>query len=168
MILTAGYKKKKGFTLVEVLVYLAILLVASSAAVSVLLSLRFVLERNRVERALADTATSLLERLVREVRDAERVSTIGSGLLELTRSPTTTRFYQSGGDVIVKTEVGGVTVSEYALDSAHTEISNLTFASYTVGTTTMVRAVFAATITGVYASTTENFSTAAVLRGSYE
>ena len=160
--------KKRGFTLVEVLVYLGILLVASSVAVSVLLSLRFVFERNRIERTLGDTATSILERLVREARDAKSISTISSGVLELTHSPTTTRFYQSGEDVMIRTVVGGVAVSDYALDSTRVAISNLTFASYSAGTTTMVRASFSAKVTGAYASTTENFSTAAVLRGSYE
>ncbi len=169
MMYMAGYKKKKeGFTLVEVLVYLTILLIASFVAISALSSLRFVLERNRMERALGDTATSILERVVRETRGAESVSTIGVGLLELMYSPTTTRFYQSAGDVMVRTQVGGVTVSEYALDSTRVEISNLTFTAFSTGTTTVVRALFSATVTGVYASTTENFSSAAVLRGSYE
>lgn len=160
--------KKQGFTLIEMLIYIAVLTLATSAAVVTLISLRTVLERNRVERQLTDAATSILERFVREVRGAKGVG-ISGGLLQLNQTPTTTSFYLSGSDVKVRTQVGGSVLSDYPLDPPSVVVSNLSFTEYTgTSTSSAVRVSFTLSVTGSRASTTKMFGTTAVARGSYE
>lgn len=164
----------KGFTLVEMIIYIAILLVVSMAAIVTTLSLRDTFERNRVERELASAASHTLERMVREIRDADTVNGasvlgISPGMLLLDDAggtPAQVSFNLSGGQVLLYED--GVEVGP--LTPASVTATDLAFFTHTQagGTTDLVRVELTLSVATRFASTTRMFSTAAVLRGSYE
>lgn len=159
-----------GFTLIEVLVYIGVLLLSAIAVVTMFFSLRDVFERNRTERELADAATEILERFGREARYAteiEGTSVLGSspGLLDLDQISTSTRFSLSGDDLIM--EQNGSVVG--ALHPESISVTSLVFTKFeSVSTSTAVRAAVTLSATNRFASTTKTFYTTALLRGSYD
>lgn len=163
-------KRARGFTLIEVVIYIAVLLLATSAVVATFFSLRQVFERNRVERELADAATEILDRIGREARYATAIantSTLGTspGVLDLDQGATTTRFSVSGGDVVFRQN--GVDIG--SLDSAGVGVDSLIFTKYeNVGTSTAVRTQLTLSVTTKFASTSKAFYTTSLLRGSYD
>lgn len=162
---------KKGFTLIEMLVYLAILILATTTVVMAFLSLRTLFERNKSERKLSDAATLILERFVREARSAKSATVLASDAVDFDLSPTTTRFYLAGTDIKMRTSVGGTALFDEALDSPSVVVSSLRFTKYSItgtATSTAVHIDLGLVVPGVYASTTKLFQTTAVLRGSYE
>jgi len=117
---------KRGFTLIEVLVYLAVLVLVASAGVSTFLSLDTVLIRNQTERELTQSAEVTLERMLRDIRRATAADvTIGSQLT-LTSLGTTTVFSLSGGNVIVN--VNGAELGPLTTDDV--TVQSLTFSKY--------------------------------------
>lgn len=161
---------QKGFSLVEMLVYIAVLVLVSMAVVLTFFSLRDTFERNRVERELADAATNVLERIGRDARNAESIdvllSTLGTspGTLVLNSGATTTSFYIATGTVAVSvnsSEIGPLVPQGVSVDS-------LIFRRYTNAATEAVRIELILSVSGSFASSTKSFYTTAVLRGSYD
>ncbi len=66
-------KNNQGFTLVEALVYFSILLIASVAAVATYLSYSDILRELNARTIITDNAQVVMERVVREVRNAGAV-----------------------------------------------------------------------------------------------
>lgn len=160
----------KGFTLVEILVYIAVLVLAVSVMVTLFLSLNTVLSRNQVERELAHTAQVTLERMVRDIRSAATADTTVANQLTLQTKggATTTVFSLSGVGVIMSvndTNLGSLTSDTVAVD-------DLTFTKYEhFGTeleTTLVRIALTLSVSTNAASSTNTYYTSAVLRGTYE
>lgn len=161
---------KKGFTLVEMLVYMAVLVLIAGALVTTFLSLNTVLLRNATERTLTHAATVSLERMVRDMRSADTVntglSTLGTspGTLALTDGATTTRFYISSGRLVVS--VNGVELGP--LTPEEVTVEDLIFQRYVGATTEMVRASLTLSVSSKAASSTRTYYGSGVLRGSYE
>ena len=162
-------QKKRGFSLVEVLVYLAVLILVVSVSISTYLSLNTVLLRNKTERTLTNAAHVALERVVRDIRNS---STVNTGLSTLGSSPgvltldsgTTTQFQLSGDSVAVSvngTELGPLTGPNVTVDE-------LIFYRYLGLTTELVRVKLTLSVSTKAASSTRTFYSSAVLRGSYE
>ncbi len=167
---TQNRVSNRGFTLIEILFYIAIMVLLSGAFVTTFLSLDTVLVRNRTERELSQSASVSLERIVRDIRASNSVnaglSSFGTspGVLTLVEQSTTTRFYLSGGSLLVNvngTEIGPLT-------SGAVTVQDLTFYKYTGSTTDMVRVGLTLSAQSKGASSTRTFYTSAVLRGSYE
>ena len=70
--------KKKGFALLETIVYVSILTVLSVSLVSSLLLLNQSLQRIVIYRIIDDSAQEVMEKIIREVRAAHTVDTISS------------------------------------------------------------------------------------------
>jgi type II secretory pathway pseudopilin PulG len=159
-----------GFSLIEALVYLSITVVLAGALVTTFLSLNTTLLRNRTERELTHSASVSLERMVRDIREANSVdtgmSTLGSspGVLELESASGTTRFYLSSGALVVN--VNGTEIGPLTSDAV--TVQGLVFQKYTGSTTDMVRVGLTLSAVSRAASSTRTFYTSAVLRGSYE
>lgn len=160
----------RGFTLIEMLVYIAVLVLAVSAMVTLFLSLNTTLSRNQVERALAHTAQVALETMVRDIRAAETADTTVANQLTLQTKggATTTVFSLSGTGVtlnINSTNLGSLTSDEVTVE-------DLTFTKYEhIGTeleTTLVRVALTLSVSTKAASSTRTYYSSAVLRGSYE
>lgn len=164
------YNHQRGFTLVETLVYIGVMVVIASALVTTFLSLSVSLAKSKTDRELTESATLALERISRTLRSADSVDVLGStfgvspGILELTEGGTTTSFYVSGDRLVISvngTERGSLTSSEVVVE-------DLTFTHYQGSMTELVRAAITLSIESDTASSTRTFYTSAVVRGSYE
>jgi prepilin-type N-terminal cleavage/methylation domain-containing protein len=162
-------KKEKGFSLVEMLVYMAVFLLIASALVITFLSFDTTLIRNKTERVLAQEARVGLEHMLLAIRHADSVDTV---LSTLDTSPgelilegdETIRFYLSGGILIM--EVDGETLGPITSDAVTVE--DITFNYQSSAATDVVRIELELSSVTKAASTTRTFNAGAILRGTYE
>lgn len=160
----------RGVTLIEVLVYAAVLVTLATALVASMISLRSVLERNARERALATAAGNVMERFTRDVRDADSVNVLlstlqaTSSVLVLESGATTTTYSLQNGALML--EVEGAVLG--ALTPDDVRVTKWSVVRYDGSSSDMVRAELELSVTGKYASSTETFALSSVLRGSYE
>ncbi|MCA9363812.1 type II secretion system protein [Candidatus Kaiserbacteria bacterium] len=157
----------KGFSLIEVIVYIAVLVLLSSAAVTTLLSFDTALLRNKTERVLTNAATVALERMEHDMRDALTADTTVSGQLTLTSPDATTVFSTDSGQLVL--EVDGV--DQGPLTPSDVTVDSVTFTRYISAgelDTEMVRVALTLSIETHAASLTETYYVSAILRNSYE
>lgn len=165
---------RRGFSLIEVIVYIAILAVLSTFAVNTLLLIHSSLAEIRVTRALNASAAVAVERMIRVIRDGRSVnigaSTFGSspGVLALTgsESPALTHRFSVSGKALLLESGSNPAVR---LTPSGVLVENLVFRLVTASTTSQaikVELTLAAS-TGK-ATTTQNFYGTAVLRNSYD
>ena len=162
-----------GFTLIEIIVYIAILAVVSVLAVNMLLEIQLSLGEIRVTRNLSAAASVAMERMARTIRDAKSVNAGAStfnaspGVLTLTGSETpaqTHRFLVSGGALMAD---GGSPPSD-TLTPSGVLITNLVFRLITPSaTSTAVKIEMTIAATSGRATTTQNFYDTVILRNSY-
>ncbi len=167
---TSNFKNKKGFTLIEILFYIALLIILMGVMITSMFSLFNAFEKNRTERALTHAATIVLERIVREARFAnyihEGLSSFGTspGKLVLVESAKQSDFYVSGGAIMYaenSIDIGPLTPSNVLVeDIVFTHLENSVTEAVHIELTLSVREKAA--------STTKKFYTSAVLRRSYE
>ena len=168
--MSTQYLQKSGMSIIELLVYLSVLVLLAVTAVSAMISLNLVFERNKSERILTDTATTIGERLSRDIRDANQVNTVlstlnaTSSVLVLVNGATTTTYSVSNGALML--DVKGVSLG--ALTPYGTQVKKFSAVRYSTTKSDAVRVTLDLATTGSYASTTETFYIASVLRGSYE
>ena len=159
-----------GFLLIEMLVYLAVLVLIAVSAVGTLLSLRGVFQQARANHKVVTAATSALERMVFEIESAAAVvvnaSAFGShpGSLTLSRGMNTRMFYLSGTQLRVK-ENG---VDAGPLTPGNVSVENFVFTHYQNAHTEGVRVSLTLHVVDAATDRTETFSTMTLLRNSYE
>ena len=161
--------KRSGYTLMEAVVYVAVLAVFSVIAVNTIIIIVGSSKHVRAERSVNSVAQVAFERIVRDTRTAVSVDTIGSafdahpGALSLNNPDTsTTRFYVENG--AIKVRENGVYTG--TLTASTTAVDNLVFRFINHGTVQAVRVEMTLSDTrdpGV----TRQFADTAVLRGSY-
>lgn len=160
----------RGFSLVEMLVYLAVTVFISTAGVLTYLSLNTVFLRHETERAVNHAAQVALERVMHEIRAANSVNTAlstlsaSSSVLTLTAGTSTIQFSVSSSSLLYTrngTEVG-------ALTGADVSVTNFVADHYMGTSTELVRVSLTIRAENNAASTTRTYYTSAVLRGSYE
>lgn len=98
----------KGVSLVEMLIYVALISVIFLLIVQTILSFTSSYRQLAANRALEHTAINVLERVTREVRNASNVNVSGNALTTTQATngvSTTTRFYLDTG--VVKMDVNG-------------------------------------------------------------
>jgi type II secretory pathway pseudopilin PulG len=162
--------QSRGFSLIEVLVYIAVTVFISTAGVLTYLSLNTVLLRQETERSVNHAALVALEKISRDIRGATTVDTAQSSLgtspstLVLDAGTSTTGFAVSGG-VLVYTRNG---VEVGPLTGTDVTIEDFTVNRYTGTSTELVRVSLTLSAENKAASTTRTYYTSAVLRGSYE
>ena len=162
--------RTQGFSLIEIMVYLSVLVLVAGALVTTFLSLDTVLVRNKTDRALTESARVSLERLVRDTRAAQAVNTglsvfdDPSGALALTQGATTTRFYVTGESLMLS--VNGVELGP--LTSSAVVVQSFVVTRYVASTTEMVRTALTLSASSKAASSTRTYYSSAVLRGTYE
>jgi len=160
-----------GFSLVEVLVYVAVLVLVTMAGVLTYLSLSTTLVRYETERAVSHAAQVTLERIVRDIKGATTITAAESSFgtssppsLTLVAGTTTTKFSLSGGNVLLTQN--GIEIGP--LTSEDVTVEQLYFLRYTGVSTELVRVVLTLSASNKAASTTRTFFGSGVLRGSYE
>lgn len=165
MSLRTIHQTSRGFTLVEMIVYIAILMLVALGVVAALLSLDDLLAKYRAEQLVFRSSTTVIERVLHDIRKADTVTAADSnnpGTLTLSDdgdsasyslSSGAVRLAQNGSDVGALTE-NGVTVSE------------LRFYDY-ASTTEFVRMQMTLSATVGESTVTRTFNAGATLRGSY-
>lgn len=163
------HKQVGGYTLIEMLVYAALFVIASVVIVDGLLVATRLFARTKETRLLRISAETAMERIIREIRLANAVdmatSTLGTspGVLMLntidpvTETPTTIRFALAGGRITIKKSASP---AEY-LTSEKITVSNLVFSHILNGSVSQAARI-EFTIGG------KNFYSTAVLRRSYQ
>ncbi len=160
----------RGFSLVETLVYLAVMVLMVTACVGIFSTLNTVLARNAIERELTTSASVTLERMLRDLRYADIVDltpstfNVSPGTLKLVQGTTTTTYTLTGGSVFV-TVYGA---SPYPLTGDQVTVDSLVFTRYATSTIELVRVALTLSTHAKAASSTRTFYTSGVLRGAYE
>lgn len=158
----------KGFTLVEVMIYLAILTVVSAGGVGLILSLDGVLAQFKVETALYRSSTNIFEQLIVAVREGEDfdaansvLNTPATGKLTILNGGTITTFEKSGSDLNLTID----SINKGDLLSEGVSVTSFTVYKYdtTVGTFVRVKLGLSATVEGI--TKTLTLYDGAVIRG---
>lgn len=163
-------KDISGYSLVEMVIYLAILSVVSLIVINTILSFSQSYGNLRALRLLDHSASSALERMTRDIRSATSVDTANSALgvspgvltLLTSASATTTKFYVLNN--ILQVDVNNA--SSGPLTVSKSSITNLTFTKLSNGTTTAVKIDMTVSATDGTVSKSKNYhSTVVVLKG---
>lgn len=166
-------KANQGYTLLEAIIYIAILAALAVTFVHLLFTMARAYTEFQLERSLTSSATLGLERLVREIRQAKSVdplSTLGShpGRLLLnttdqTGAATTIDFYLLNDTLMVK-EGAGQAASTTA---KNVNADNLVFHQINAANSSAVKIEMILTAARGTITRAEKFYATAVLRGSY-
>ena len=165
---------KRGFTLVETVVCIFILVLLAVLVIDLLLNMTRSLYHFQANRRVAHTAEVVLGRLDREIKKAKSVdvfsSVIGSqpGKLVLNTkdesgNDTTIQFYLSGGALMVKE---GNNTPATSTD-ATVAVSQLIFRTVGTSASEAVKIELILVDQGIANMAAVNFYRTAVLRGSY-
>lgn len=167
---TPHHHCRGGYTLIEMLVYISLLVIVSGGALTVLFSMSDQISEGRAQRTLTQSAQVALERMLAEIRVADLVDLPSStlvtspGTLVLTQGASSTAFQVSGGVITMTTD--GVSQGQLTADAV--SVDALRFYHYDNGTTELVRIDLTLTATSGAAAVTRTFEAATVLRGSYD
>jgi type II secretory pathway pseudopilin PulG len=168
-------KNKKGFTVIELVVYMAILATVSIVVVGSIIMLARSFGKIKVSRALNETAKNSIERMVGEIRYANGMDVAGSifgsspGKIKLNTTDrtsgvaTTTEIYLSGTVLNIK-EGSGVA---QALTPSGVSVSSLIFRNLTTATSSAVKMEIVFNASSGRFQKTENFYDTIILRQSY-
>jgi type II secretory pathway component PulJ len=164
------YLISRGFTLVEMLVYIALLLVGMVTAISVVLSLQGPLNNSAADRLLYQNADFILGQLTETARNADAVDVVDStfdaspGTVVFTTGSGEVEFALVSGDVVKA--VDGITLGP--LNNSDVAIQRFVVRRLQNTATEGVRyeMVLAATVNAVTKHAT--FTTSAMIKSSYE
>jgi prepilin-type N-terminal cleavage/methylation domain-containing protein len=159
---------QKGFTLVEVLVYLAIFVMVTTAATYLLITLNDVVDRYRVNTVLYRSGSSALEHMVVELRQANQFNTAGSvvntaatGTLAVINNSTSTTFTKSGDELLLS--INSVDYGNIVDDAV--EVDGFTVYQYNTTVGTLVRLKLELTATVGSSTKSMTFYGGSVIRG---
>jgi len=162
-----SFISKQGFSLVEMIVYIAVLTMVSLASVSSLLMLSDLFARYRAEQIMFRSATVALERMSRDIKEADSVTSFSSdidGSLTLA-GPWGSASYATSSDNLLHLTVNGV--DQGALLDERVVVTRLSFIADS-DVTDYARVVMILESTVGDRTVTRTFRSGAVLRGSYE
>lgn len=168
------HNSESGFSLVEMLFYVVILSLSLIAVMQTLMVLTRSYGVLRSVQRIEREASTAMERMIREIRDANDIDDAGSVLgtnpgellLRSTDSSGTARtveFYLDGGKVSLR-ENG---VVSGLLTTAKATVSNLVFRKITTTNSKGVKIEMTITTGSGPSAQSENFYATAVLRDSY-
>lgn len=167
-------KHTRGFTLVELVVYIAILVLALVIIIEAMAGFAKVYHRVAASQSLARSGSYAMERMVREIRNAQSIDQTGS-----------TFGAHPGRLTLVTPAAGGTTVSsEFSIASSSLQLSrdgvvlgtlttpgtvvdNLVFYRMATSTSEAVRIILTLSATYGTSTVSATFYDSAVLRGSY-
>lgn len=167
-------KKSRGFSLPEMIVYVAILTLLLVVIVSMLSNLTSSQRQLKASKNIENSAIFGFDRMVRETRDARSIDTVSSifginpGSLSLLTTDTlgnskTLRFYLLGNSLRVS-ENGA---DQGPLTPADARVTSLIFRQITTANSSAVKIEMTVESGAGDFLKSEEFSTTAVLRGSY-
>jgi type II secretory pathway pseudopilin PulG len=165
-----GRRREQGFTLIEMLVYIAILMIVVGGALTLIFALGGRLSEQRADQLVTKSAQATLDHMLYSIRssdtinDANTSSLVSPGVLVLTQGTTTHKYGLTSGQVVY-TKNG---VVQGPLTDARVQVDELRFFVYDNVNTEMVRVEMTLTAMIGKATTTKSFSAGATLRGSYD
>jgi type II secretory pathway pseudopilin PulG len=133
-------QNKKGFTFIEMLLYMGIVSFILTAIVSFAWNIIYVDVKNNTQQELSTATRLISERLKYEIRNAQAIgaSDFGDNLAQdesktlslLEKSPRdSTRFFVQNGKLFIQED----TATALAVQSDNTKITNLVFTDYSSG-----------------------------------
>jgi type II secretory pathway pseudopilin PulG len=168
------FRRNNGFSLVEMLVYIAILTLLVGVLISSLRAIVTTYRHIKVSRTIETSALTALERITREIKNGESItvgsSTFGNASGSITivgKSPTetskTTYIYLQNG--VLRIDEDGVQKGQ--LTSSSTVVTNFTlrFINQTISDAVKVELTLQAGQNDYQRQ--ESFYSTAILRGSY-
>ncbi len=166
---------KKGFTLIETIVYIAVVAVVALSFGGMVLAVARSYSRLSVVRSLDVAGTSAMDRMTRTIRSASSIdlagSTLGSspGVLSLNivgsnGVSSKTSFQVSGQNLQIK--VAGI--DQGTLLPSEVTVGKLLFNSITSSSSQAVKLELQLTAKFGSASSTQTYYDTAILRGSYQ
>lgn len=169
-----GSNIHKGFTLIELILYVSILTLVLTAFITFAWNSIQTGVKSTVQQEVSANARYISERIKHEIRNSTdinlpAVSSSGT-TLDLTTSTTTTsptiiELDIPTGNIRIKQGTGGVWVS---LNSANTTISSLTFTNYSSVDNKTKHIQYNMTISAKYDSTRQEYKGNIVIEGSAE
>lgn len=120
------FLKKSGFSLVEMIVYVALFALILLSVINIVLSFSRSYQQLASMRMAEHTGVIAMERLARDIHEASSVDTVNSvlgtsfGTLVVANGATSTRFYVSSGELRVSvngSDIGPLSVSSGKLTS---------------------------------------------------
>lgn len=159
----SSLEKIRAFSLVEVLVYLAIFLMVSTASVTLMLSLNDFIDQYRLETMLYRSGTSVMEQIMLALRQADSVSASGVGVLTVANTSVVTGVSLTAG--VLELTLDGISYSSLTNDNV--VVSGFTSYHYDLSPGEMVRVKLDLTAT-LEDSTTKSITLygGSVIRGS--
>jgi type II secretory pathway component PulJ len=165
---------RKGFSLIEVVLYVSLFSVISAISMSALFQTIKAFSDLRVSRNINDSSVSVMERLTRDIKSATTIdlanSTFGTSPGRLTLSTVnasgtamTVEYYVASSSLRIK-ENG---VDKGSLVSAKTQVSALVFYYINTGTTLGVKTELHLTSSRSSVNDIDHFYDTSVMRGSY-
>lgn len=159
----------RGYTLLEIVIYAAILAVIAILVVGSVLSIYQAFAKTRVERKLVLNGDIALETMIRGIRSATSsdtaVSVFGSspGILQINADNSTEKFSLSGTTLQIKR---GASAAENLTSSDVSVTSLIFYATSTANSKMITVRISLQAGSGVFQKT-KNFYGSAVMRGSY-
>lgn len=164
-------QQQAGFTLVEVLTYIAILLVVTAGSLSVLFDLDEFIFQLRVQDELFTSGTATMERILTELRQAEAVvlaesefASSTAGALGLDNGATITVFSLASSSILV--EVDGE--EQGAITGSNVTVEGFTVYRYTLTKGELVRVKLKLSSSIDDFEETLTLYGAATIRGAYD
>lgn len=163
-------KSGKGFSLIEMLVYVAVIAIIMSSVLAVIFPLAGTYQSLIATKRLNISAESVLDRMLREIRSASSVNT---GMSTLGTSPGVLALNSDAGSRAFSVDASGaLTVSEGGVSAGkltgeEVTVSRLVFTRVPGTRSELVSVELALHSRYGHASTTRTFRGSAVLRDSY-
>lgn len=158
---------KKGFSIIETVIYIAIFGMVLIFIISSIIYVGKAYSVLKAERSMASSASAILDRVARGIRDAEVIDVSGSvfdaNLGSLTLQPFSTYFFIENG--ILKVQEGASTPG--ALTSGEVQVSELIFSRVETAQSEGVKISLELEMHVDGLVRTKRFYSTAVLRGSY-
>lgn len=166
--------RKKGVTLVEMIMYASILSILTITTVSSLIQLNRSLQSIVLNRILDDAAQEVMEKIVREIRFSDSVNTLTSSLGVNPSTLVLNSTDTSGSAVTIKFSISASTLEFYRagvlvgpLTPASITIDELLFDHIVTSNSEAVKVSLVLQANRNNLNIEKTFSTTVLLRGSY-
>ncbi len=165
---------KKGFSLIEVVVYVSLFSTLSGVAMASLFASVRAFNELRISRDINDSSVTIMERLTRDIKSATTIDLINSTFGATPGRLTLNTRNASGTTLVVEYYVATSTlrIKENGIDvgslmSAKTKVDGLIFRQINLGNTVAVKTELHLKSSRGSVSDADHFYNTSILRGSY-
>ncbi len=160
-------KTKSGFTVLEMLFYISIFVILSLAVINALITMTKAFRENTIQADIISSG-AVMERITREIKQADSVSSISSSLLRLNTTDEaavakTVQFSLSGANIVLVEN----DVTTGNLNSPNTSVSSLVFTQITTAQGIAIKVSLSVTSLRDAQARVYDFYDTVVMRGSY-